>query len=114
MEIKELMKLKKGWDGDSATAPNKVSISNAELLIDHFNKVDIEVNYIQPSHNGGVNLIYIGNTKPIITDVKWVKIECDNDGDIGILLSDGTVWFILTEFITISESIQKVKTWLRD
>jgi len=114
VDINELRLLKKGWNGVIDTpAPNKVSIDNAELLVNLSMDDGIEVGYIQPSHNGGVNLIYIGDMKTIVTDQKWVKVECDNDGDIGVLLSDGNIWFILKEFITINESIKRIKEWLK-
>jgi len=112
MNIDEIKKLKKGWNGEDAVQPNKVSIKNAESVIEALETVGVFVGYIQPSESGGVLLIYIGDIKSDVRDQKWCKIECDNDGDIGILFSDGKVLFILREFITMKECIDRIKQWL--
>lgn len=112
-DLERFRKFEKGWDSYDADPPNDGAIRLTKNMIVMLETHGVDVNYVQPSVEGGLALIMVGqqpNTS--VKEQHWVKIECDNDGDIGVCLSDGRVWFIMEEFITVKESIDKIKEWL--
>jgi len=106
-KIEELSNLKNNWDGLGAIIPNKDAIIMAKKMVDILYNYDLDVNWVKPFVKGGIDLLLISNDNK-----KWCKIKIDNDKDIGICLSNGDIWFIIDDFYTIEDSLDKIKGWL--
>ncbi len=80
-QLKRLEELKSKWDGYSAEKPNNLAISKARNILNTLRELDISPRAILPSAEGGVAICFTeGN--------RYADIECFNDGDILIGLSD--------------------------
>ncbi|MFH0891572.1 MAG: hypothetical protein V1867_02210 [Candidatus Falkowbacteria bacterium] len=96
-KIKEFEKLEPNWDNYGAPPPNNLAVANAFKIADFFIVHSLPgevVMSIVPDVEGGVCFYFTPKIRTGTTR-KYIAIECDNDGDIGIN-KEGS-WKLITE-----------------
>lgn len=105
-KICEMQRLQEEWKTIEHEAPDEGCIMVAKNMAILLNQHAIRIDWLQAEYHGAIKFVMIGS------DDKWCEIVCDNDGDIGVCLSDGSVWVVMDDYYTIGDSMKRIKKWL--
>jgi hypothetical protein len=104
-KLKSLLHLSRGWDSYEADPPNQSAIRRAEQVLTAVNSTGYRPDRIVPSVEGGVVLSFRRGDR-------YGDIECDNDGDMVALVSDGQgqidTWQIANDRRSVEDAVRKI------
>ena len=88
------------------------TIEKTKDIINIFDLNDLIINFVKPN-NDKLSLIIVGKMVENVKNQKWCDVSI-LDGLIGVCLSNGDVFFIMRDFITMQEGIKKIKEFLEN
>jgi hypothetical protein len=104
-KLESLLHLSRGWDSYEADPPNQSAIRRAEQVLTAVNSTPYRPDRIAPSIEGGVVLSFRRGDR-------YGDIECDNDGDMVALVSDGQgqidTWQIASDSRSAEDAVRKI------
>ena len=106
-KIKELGKLREGWDSYGAPIPNQASIQNALRVIGLLEAEGVPPTEILPSAEGGIGICFLRNNR-------YADIECSNEGDFLGVYYVGQEMPRLLEIDGSNESIAAALLYIRN
>jgi hypothetical protein len=104
-KLQGLLHLNRGWDSYEADPPNQSAIRRAEQVLTAVNSTPYRPDRIAPSIEGGVVLSFRHGDR-------YGDIECDNEGDMVAVVSDGQghvdAWQVANDSQSVEDAVRKI------
>ncbi len=104
-KLQSLLHLSRGWDSYEADPPNQSAIHRAEQVLTAVNSTPYRPDRIAPSIEGGVVFSFRRGDR-------YGDIECDNDGEMVALVSDGRgyidAWQVASDSRAMEDAVRKI------